>query len=80
MSRLVMSRQAGVTGLPKLSRRDRAAFRDSRRALARELADYSSDADRNDLQLMVDASITSAAWEVDKILGRQAEVRLYQAR
>ena len=75
-----MFRQAPVAGLPKLNRRDRAAFRNSRRALERELADYSSDADRNDLQLMVDASITSAAWEVGKILSRQAEVRLYQGR
>jgi hypothetical protein len=73
-----MFRQATVPGLPKLSRRDRAAFRDRRRALERELADYSSDADRNDLQLMVDASITSAAWEVGTILSRQASVRLYQ--
>jgi hypothetical protein len=67
-----MSRQATFSDLP---RRDRAA----RRALERELADYSSDADRNDLQLMVDASITSAAWEVGEILGRQAEIRLHQA-
>jgi hypothetical protein len=73
-----MFRRTAITGLPKLSRRDRAAFRSSRRALEGELADYSSDADRNDLQLMVDASITSAAWDVDKILSRQAHVRLYQ--
>jgi hypothetical protein len=39
-----MFRQAPVAGLPKMNRRDRAAFRDSRRALERELADYSSDA------------------------------------
>jgi hypothetical protein len=68
-----MSRQATLRGLA--ARRDRTA----RRALERELADYSSDADRNDLQLMVDASITSAAWEVGEILARQAQVRLYQA-
>jgi hypothetical protein len=73
-----MFRQSAVTGLPKLSRRDRAAFRRARRALECELADYSSDADRNDLQLMVDASITSAAWDVEKILSRQANVRLHQ--
>ena len=75
-----MFRQAAVTGLPKVSRRDRAAFRRARRALERELADYSSDADRNDLQLVVDASITSAAWDVEKILSSQAQVRLYQHR
>jgi hypothetical protein len=68
-----MSRQATLRGL--LTHHDRVA----RRALERELADYSSDADRNDLQLMVDASITSAAWEVGEILGRQAHVRLFQA-
>jgi hypothetical protein len=68
-----MSRQATLRGLS--TRRDRAA----RRALERELADYSSDADRNDLQLMVEASITSAAWEVGEILSRQAHARLYQA-
>lgn len=68
-----MSRQATLRGL--FTHRDRVA----RRALERELADYSSDADRNDLQLMVDASITSAAWEVGEILGRQAHVRLFQA-
>src|SRR5215217_4402515 len=76
---VAMFRQAPVAGLPKLTRRDRAAFRDSRRALERELADYSSDADRNDLQLMVEASITSAAWKIDEILSRQAYVRLHQA-
>jgi hypothetical protein len=74
-----MFAQPPVTGLPKLSRRDRAAFRDSRRALARELADFSSDADRNDLELMVDASITSAAWTVGEILSRQAHGRLFQS-
>ena len=73
-----MFRHAAATGLPRLSRRDRAAFRRARRALARELADYSSDADRNDLQLMVDASITSAAWDVGTTLSRQAHVRLHQ--
>ena len=73
-----MFHRSAVTGLPKLSRRDRAAFRRSRRVLERELAAFSSDADRNDLQVMVDASITSAAREIEKILGRQASVRLYQ--
>ena len=72
-----MSRQATLSA--PTNRRDRVA-RVRRRALARELADYSSDADRNDLQLMVDASITSAAWEVGEILGRQAHARLYGAR
>jgi hypothetical protein len=73
-----MFRQDAVTGLPKLSRRDRAAFRRARRALEAELAAYSSDTDRNDLAVMVDASITSAAWDVEKILSSQAHVRLYQ--
>ncbi|SNR36099.1 hypothetical protein [Blastococcus mobilis] len=52
---------------------------DRRHALERELADYSSDADRNDLQVLVDASISSAAWEVGEILSRQAHVRLHRA-
>jgi hypothetical protein len=73
-----MSRQATVFGLPALTRRNRAG-RDAHRALERELAAYSSEADRNDLQTLVDASITSAAWEVGEILSRQAHVRLYQA-
>jgi hypothetical protein len=72
-----MSRQAPLHGLPPLTRRNRAA-RDRRRTLERELSAYSSDADRNDLQVMVDASSTSAAWEVGEILGRQAHGRLYQ--
>jgi hypothetical protein len=70
-----MSRQAPLS---VLTRRDRDA-RDRRRALERELAAFSSDADRNDLQVMVDASITSAAWEVGEILSRQAHGRLYRA-
>ena len=73
-----MFRRAAVTGLPKLSRHDRALLSESRRVLERELADYSSDADRNDLQVLVDASITSAAWEVSAVLGRQAHARLHR--
>ena len=73
-----MFRQAPVAGLPTSTRQESRAFRASRRALERELADYSSDADRNDLQLLVDASITSAAWEVEKILSRQAQGRLFR--
>ncbi len=71
-----MSRHATLYGLP--TRRSRAV-RDRRHALKHELADYVSDADRNDLQVLVDASITSAAWEVGEILDRQAHARLYQA-
>jgi hypothetical protein len=71
-----MSRQAALHALP--TRRSRAV-RDRRHALEHELADYSSDADRNDLQVLVDSSITSAAWEVGEILSRQAHVRLHQA-
>ncbi len=71
-----MSRQATLHGLP--TRRSRA-FRDRRHTLEHELAGYSSDADRNDLQALVDASITSAAWEIGEILERQALVRLHQA-
>ena len=74
-----MFRRAAVHGLPKLSRADRAAFRDTERVLERELAGYSSEADRNDLQVLVDASITSAAWKVRDILSGQAYGRLHQA-
>ena len=74
-----MFRQAPVPGLPRSTRQATRAFRASRRALERELADFSSDADRNDLQLMVDASVSSAAWEVGDILDRQAFARLHQA-
>jgi hypothetical protein len=69
-----MFRQATIPGLTPP---DRRASRASRRALERELADYASDADRNDLQLLADARITSAAWEVTEILGRQAHARLF---
>ena len=65
---------------PGLTSPDRRASRASRRALERELADYASDADRNDLQLLADARITSAAWEVTEILGRQAHARLFHVR
>ena len=74
-----MFRQATSSGLPTLSRADRAAFRRADRALEKELADYASDADRNDLQLMVDASITSAAWKVGDVLSGQAYRRLHRA-
>jgi hypothetical protein len=73
-----MFRQATVPGLPTSDRELSRAFRESRRALERELADYSSDADRNDLQVLVDASITSAAREVERILDRQAEGRMFR--
>jgi len=53
---------------------------DSRQFLAQQLADYASDADRNDLQLIVDASNASGAREVGEILDHQARVRLYQGR
>ena len=72
-----MFRQATVSGLRPL---DHRAVRASRRTLERELADYASDADRNDLQLLADARITSAAWELGEILGRQAEIRLFRGR
>ncbi len=52
---------------------------DSRRFLARELADYASDADRNDLQLLAEAARPGGG-EIAAILGRQAGVRLFQTR
>jgi hypothetical protein len=76
---VAMFRRAAVHGLPKLSRADRAAFRHNERVVERELAAYSSDADRNDLQALIDASITSAAWKVSGILSGQAYRRLHQA-
>ena len=69
-----MFRQATIPGFTPP---DRRAARASRRALERELADYASDADSNDLHLLADARITSAAWEVTEILGRQAHARLF---
>jgi hypothetical protein len=75
-----MFRQATIPGLTPPDRRASRASRASRRALERELADYASDADRNDLQLLADARITSAAWEVTEILGRQAHARLFHVR
>ena len=74
-----MFRQTTFPDLPTLSRADRAAFRRAERVLERELADYASDSDRNDLQLMVDASITSAAWKVGDVLSGQAYRRLPRA-
>ncbi len=74
-----MSHQATLLGLPIPTRRRGSAERDSRRALERELAAYVSDADRNDLQLIAQARHTSAAWEIDEILTRQATVRLHRA-
>ena len=71
-----MSRHATLHALP--TRRSRAV-RDRRHALEHALADYASDADRNHLQVLVDASISSAAWEVGEILSRQAHARLHQA-
>jgi len=72
-----MFRQPAFPGLPTLSRADRAAFRRAERALEQELADYASDSDRNDLQVMADASITSAAWKVGDVLSSQAYRRLH---
>ena len=53
---------------------------DSRRFLAQQLADYASDADRNDLQLIVESSDAVGAREVSEILAGQARVRLYRGR
>jgi hypothetical protein len=76
---VVMFRQAPMPGLPRSSRQATRGFRDSRRALERQLADFSSEADRNDLQVMVEASITSAAREIDEILSGQAYARLHRS-
>jgi hypothetical protein len=50
---------------------------DSRRFLARQLADYASDADRNDLELIAEA--TQPGSEVSAVLSRQAGARLFRA-
>jgi len=50
---------------------------DSRRFLARQLADYASDADRNDLELIAEAQ--PGGGELSAILGRQATARLLRA-
>ena len=51
---------------------------DSRRFLEQQLADYASDADRNDLQMIVDASNAAGARQVAEILDRQAHARLFR--
>ena len=48
---------------------------DARRFLDRQLADYASDADRNDLELIAEAAQPGGG-EVAAILGRQAGMRL----
>jgi hypothetical protein len=50
---------------------------DSHRFLARQLADYASDADRNDLELLAEASEPDGG-EVAAILRRQAAARLFR--
>jgi hypothetical protein len=50
---------------------------DSRRYLLRQLADYASDADRNDLELLAEASQPGGG-EVADILRRQAGARLFR--
>ena len=50
---------------------------DSRRFLRRQLADYASDADRNDLELLAEASQPGGG-EVADILRRQAGARLFR--
>ena len=52
---------------------------DSRRFLARQLADYDSDADRNDLELLAEASEPGGG-EVAAILRQQAAARLFRTR
>ena len=51
---------------------------DSRRFLAQQLADYASDADRNDLQLLAEAAQPGGG-EIAAILDRQAGARLLRA-
>ncbi len=47
-------------------------------ALAGELSDHATDADRNDLHLLAEAAGPGGG-EVTAILGRQAGVRLFRA-
>jgi hypothetical protein len=51
---------------------------DSRRFLVSQLADYASDADRNDLELVAEAAQPGGG-EVAAILSRQAGARLLRA-
>jgi hypothetical protein len=51
---------------------------DSRRFLVDQLADYATDADRNDLQLVAEAAQPEGG-EVAAILGRLAGARLLRA-
>ena len=51
---------------------------DSRRFLHRQLADYASDADRNDLELLAEASQPGGG-EVADILRQQAGARLFRS-
>jgi hypothetical protein len=57
--------------------RRRRAARVARRALERELASYTSEADRKDLQILVDDSGV-AGREAAAILTRQADARLFR--
>ena len=50
---------------------------DARRFLDRQLADYASDADRNELELI--AAAQPGGDEVAAVLGRQAAARLFRA-
>jgi hypothetical protein len=65
-----MYRHEASVRLLAVSRRRRAQ-RNARRALERELAGYSTDADRNDLELLA-AATRPVADEVAAILGEQA--------
>ena len=52
---------------------------DARRFLTRQLSDYASDADRNDLELIAEAAQPGGG-EVADILRSQAHERLFRAR
>jgi|1186.fasta_scaffold925604_2 hypothetical protein len=70
-----MPRPSVLFGFLPVDRRDRAERRD----LARELAGYATDAERNELALLAEAGTPGGA-EVSAILGRQAGSELFRTR
>ena len=78
-----MSRTALALSLPTFLGRTRdSRARDERRArqaLAQELSDYASAADRNDLELIVQANQLADRGEVAGLLRRQAYQGLFRA-
>ncbi len=78
-----MSRTAIALQLPSFLSRTRGSRvrdeRQTRQTLARELSDYATAADRNDLELVVEANQLADRGEVAGLLRRQAYRELFRA-